>query len=207
LAHFCTGAFAENKRKHTKDEGKRGHQDRTQSKTARFDCGGETIFLVAILDLLREFDDQDRVFASEPNQHDKTDLGENVVLHRAQPDTVDRAEQTHRDDQNDGERQRPTFVKRREQEKNEEDAERKNVDRAVASKLLLERDLGPFGGETGGQNLFGETFNGCQCVASARARCGLTAEVGRSKHVVTSDLVRAAYFLHGRHRTEGNNST
>ena len=54
--------------------------------------------------------------------------------------------------------------------------------------------------------MFGETVNGCQCVASARARCGLTAEVGRSKHVVTSDLVRAAYFLHGRHRTERNNS-
>src|SRR5207248_403513 len=38
-------------------------------------------------------------------------------------------------------------------------------------------------------------------------RSRLTAEVGGSKHVVASDLVRAAHFLHSRNRTERNNAT
>src|SRR5207244_11048498 len=133
-----------------KNERKGGHQDRAQSETAGFDRGRETVFLIAILDLLRELDDQDGVFAGETDQHDKTDLSEDVVFHRTQPDTVTRAEQTNRDDKNDGERQRPTFVKRREQKENEEDAERENVNRAVAGELLLERYLSPLSGEAGG---------------------------------------------------------
>src|SRR6266404_8081444 len=159
--------------------------------------------MVAILDLFREFDDQDRVLTSE---HNDPDLREDVVLHGAEPDTVDRTEETHGDDQNDCERQRPAFVKRREQEENEQNAKWENVNRAIACELLLERDLRPLSREAGGQNLFGETFNGGERVATACARCRLATEVGRGKHVVARDLVGAAYLLHGRNRAERNNS-
>src|SRR6266513_6324530 len=162
--------------------------------------------MVAILDLFSEFDDQDRVLTSEPNEHNEPDLREDVVLHRAEPDTVDRTEETHGDDQNDCERQRPAFVKRREQEENEQNAKWENVNRAIACELLLERDLRPLGREAGGQNLFGETFNGGKRFATAGARRRLTAQVGRGKHVVAGDLVGAAYLLHGRNRPERNNS-
>src|SRR5437016_10845430 len=37
------------------------------------------------------------VLASESDEHNEADLGKDVVLHRAEPDTVDRTEQTHRD--------------------------------------------------------------------------------------------------------------
>src|SRR4029077_7525762 len=144
-----------NKRKNAEDERERRHQDWTQSKTARFDRGSEPIFFVAILNFFGEFDNQDGVLASESDQHNEADLGEDVVLHRAQPDAVDRAEQTHRDDENDGERQRPAFVQSGKQEEDEQHAERENVNRAIAGELLLERDLGPFRGEAGRQNLFG----------------------------------------------------
>src|SRR5712671_2894000 len=125
--------------------------------------------MVAILDLFSEFDDQDRVLTSEPNEHNEPDLREDVVLHRAEPDTVDRTEQTHRDDQNDCKGQRPTFVKRREQQENKQNAKRENVNRAVARKFLLERYLRPLGREAGGQNLFGEPFDGGERLATARA--------------------------------------
>src|SRR6266446_10108155 len=173
----------------------------------RFDRGSEAVFFITILNLFREFDDQDGVLASESDQDNKTNLSKDVVLHRAQPDTVDRAEQAHRDDENDRERERPAFVKGGEQEKNEQNAERENINRAVAGERLLERDLRPFGGETGGQNLFGETFDRCQRVTGARAGRRLAAEVGRSEHVVAGDLVGAAHLLHSRNRTERNNST
>ena len=71
---------------------------------------------------------------------------------------------------------------------------------------MLQRYLGPFRRETGWQNLFGETFNGCERIARARARCGLAAEVCCREHVVAGDFVGTAHFLHGRHRTEGDDS-
>src|SRR5204862_1940926 len=121
----------------------------TQSETTGFHRGGETVFLIAILDLFREFNDEDGILTGESNQHNEPDLGKDVVLHRTQPNTVDRAEETHGNDQNDCEWQRPTLIKRGEQQKNEQNAKRENVNRAVACELLLQCDLCPFGRETG----------------------------------------------------------
>src|SRR5207244_8147111 len=118
--------------------------------------GGETVCLVAVLKLFREFDDEDGVLASESDEHNEADLREDVVFHRAEPDTVDRAEQTHRDNENDCEGQRPAFVKGREQKKNEQNTERENENRAIAGELLLQRYLGPFGGNAGRKHLFGD---------------------------------------------------
>ncbi len=126
--------------------------------------------MVAILDLFSEFDDQDRVLTSEPDEHNEADLGKDVVLHRTQPDAADGTEQTHRDNENDRQRQQPTFIQRGKEKEDEENAERENVSRAITGESLLERDLGPFRRETGGQNLFGETFYCCQRLARARAR-------------------------------------
>src|SRR5439155_8287867 len=119
---------------------------------------------------------------------------------------VDRTEQTHGNDQNDCEGQRPALVQRREQQENEQNAKRENVNRAVTREFLLERYLRPLSREAGRQNLFSETFNGGKRVATARARCRLTAQIGRGKHVVARDLVGAAYLLHSRNRPKRNNS-
>src|SRR5205085_8929910 len=116
------------------------------------------------------------------------------------------AEQTHRDDQNDRERQQPALIKCRQQQKNKQNAKRKNVGCTVAGEFLLQRDLRPLRREACRQNLFRETFDGCQRITSAGAWCGLAAEIGRRKHVVTRDLVRTAHFLYGRDGTERNNS-
>src|SRR5207247_5396417 len=125
--------------------------------------------------LFCEFDNQDGVLASESNQHNESDLGEDVVLHRAQPYTVDRAEQTHGNDQNDCEWQRPTLIKRGKQKKNEQNAKGENVNRAVAREFLLERYLSPLGREAGRQDLFSEPVNGGKRVPTAGARRRLTA--------------------------------
>src|SRR6202030_995137 len=93
LAHFRAGAFAEHQRKNTEDESKRSHQDRTETQTSSFDRRGEAIFFIAILDLLGELDNEDGVLTGESDQHDKADLGKDVVLHRAQPNAADRTEQ------------------------------------------------------------------------------------------------------------------
>src|SRR5205823_6908620 len=143
LAHFGAGTAADYQRKDAENKGKGSHQNRAQTEAAGFDRGGEPIFPVSVLDLFRELDDEDGVLTSESDQDDKADLGEDVIFHRAEPDAADRAEQTHWDNENDRERQRPAFVKCRQEQKDEQNAERENVDRAVAGELLLQRDLRP----------------------------------------------------------------
>src|SRR5204862_2171954 len=117
---------------------------------------------------------------------------------------ADRAEQTHWDNENDRERQRPAFVKCRQEQEDEQNAERENVDCAVAGELLLQRDLRPVRRETGGQSFFREAIDGREGVARAGAGRGLAAYVGGRKHIVASDLVGAAHFLDGRDGTERN---
>ena len=62
----------------------------SQAQTGGFNGGvrGSHAGLVFLL-LLGELDDQHRVFHAHSRQHDKADLGEDVVLHRAQPDAGD----------------------------------------------------------------------------------------------------------------------
>src|SRR6266436_1680728 len=118
-------------------------KDCSAQRLAHFGAGARTNYK------WKDAEDEDGVLTSQPNKHNKADLREDVVLHRTQPDTVDRTEQTHGDDENDCEWQRPALVKRREQQKNEQNAKRENVNRAVACELLLQCDLCPFGRETG----------------------------------------------------------
>src|SRR5439155_19782485 len=98
-------------------------------------------------------------------------------------------------------------VQRGKQQEDERDAEGEAVNRVVTGELLLSRVLGQLGREARGQDLFGESFNGCQRVATARPRRGLAAEVGGGEHVVARDFVGTAHFLHGRNGTERNNPT
>ena len=81
LTHFRTGSAADYKRKDTENKSEGSHQNWTQAQAARFDCGGEPVFAIAILDLLCELNDEDGVLAGEPDENNKADLGKDVVLH------------------------------------------------------------------------------------------------------------------------------
>ena len=81
LAHFSTGAAAEYEWQDAEYEGKGSHKDWTQSQAAGFDRGGEAVLLISVLDLFGELDDEDGVFAGEADEHNKADLGKDVVLH------------------------------------------------------------------------------------------------------------------------------
>jgi len=81
--------------------------------------------LAGVFDLLGELDDKNCVFARQAHQYDKSDLGENVIVHVPQPDAGDGAEEAHRHNQDNGQWQTPAFVLRGECEENEQHAERK----------------------------------------------------------------------------------
>ena len=97
--------------------------------------------------MLRKLHDQNGVFARETDEHHEADLRENVVVLPGEINAAERAEQTHRHDEDDGQRQPPAFILRGEHEEDEEHAEREDVNDRVACEDLLQREVGPLEGE------------------------------------------------------------
>ena len=79
-----------------------------------------------VLELARELDDQNRVLGRQADQHDEADLGEDVDVLPVQRHAEQRAQQAHRHDQDDGERQRPALVLRRQHQEDEQHRQRED---------------------------------------------------------------------------------
>src|SRR5690349_12882487 len=73
LTHFSAGPGRNHQRYHAEDESKRSHQNWTQTQTAGID-GRFAPAQAFILALPGELNDEDRILASETNQHDKSNL-------------------------------------------------------------------------------------------------------------------------------------
>jgi len=85
LPHFRARAGRDHQRHDAENEGEAGHEDGAQAQTGRLDRRVDDA-LAGVLDLPGELDDEDRVFAGEPDQNDEADLREDVVVHAPQPD-------------------------------------------------------------------------------------------------------------------------
>ena len=94
---------------------------------------------------LGELDDQDRVLARQADQHQEADLRENVDVHLGDHDADDRAQQAHRHDEDDRQRQRPAFVLGRQHQEHQHDRQQEDPHRRVAGLQLQQRQLGPLG--------------------------------------------------------------
>ena len=66
-------------------------------------AGRDPVLACGLL-VFRKLDDKDSVLAGKADQHHKPNLGQNVVVHAAEPDAGDGAEQTHGYDQDDRQR-------------------------------------------------------------------------------------------------------
>mmetsp|Transcript_21687 Transcript_21687/g.84531 ORF Transcript_21687/g.84531 Transcript_21687/m.84531 type:complete len:206 (-) Transcript_21687:1321-1938(-) len=75
--HLAAGTAAEDQRDDAGAEGDGGHQDGAQPQPAGLD-NGVVDRLAVLLQLLGEFDDQDRVLARQADQHDERHLREDV---------------------------------------------------------------------------------------------------------------------------------
>src|ERR1051326_1183437 len=82
LARCATGAGGEPEWNAAKNESEGGHQNRTQTN-ARAGQVGVSEGLSAFVFLFSEFDDEDRILGGETDEHDKTDLGIDVVFKSA----------------------------------------------------------------------------------------------------------------------------
>lgn len=191
LAHLGSSAIGEHERKHAEDEGEASHQNGAQTKAAGFDGGFYAVHAI-VLKLLGEFDDEDGVFGRETDEHDETDLREDVVIQPAQPHAADGGKQAHGHDQNDGDGHAPAFILRGEHEEDEDDAERENVHERVTRENLLVGEIGPLDGETGGQMIFGEALDFFNHLTGADARQRVAIDIGGVVKVVALHAVGSA---------------
>src|SRR5262245_25619466 len=142
VPHLGAGTAGENERHDAHDERERRHENGTETNAACLERGRQSI-VAATLEIPRELDDQNRVLARETDQYEQSDLRENVVVTACHPHSGDRRQETHRHDEDDHERKRPTLVLRREHEEHEQHAKWENEHRRVAGELLLIRQLRP----------------------------------------------------------------
>ena len=112
------GAAGKPKRQTSEDKCERSHEDRSQAQTRALKRGVDEWFAFFVF-VLGEFDDKDRVFSGQSDEHDETDLRVDVVLHPAQPKRRERAEHRDRRAEQHTEWQRPAFVQRSQDQENE----------------------------------------------------------------------------------------
>jgi hypothetical protein len=79
LIHFGAGSFSDHQGQDAKNEGKRGHEDWPQTQPGSFRRSLDPPLSGFHL-LPREFHDQDRILAGEPDENNESDLGEDIVV-------------------------------------------------------------------------------------------------------------------------------
>src|ERR1051326_976822 len=188
VTHFRAGAAREHKGQDSHDECKRRHQNRTQTDACCLEGRAESVAAL-LLEIPRELDDQDRILAGEPDEDEETDLREDVVVAAGEPHARNGRQETHRHDENDHEWQRPALVLRRQDEENEQDAQREYEYSSVASELLLVRELGPLVPQAVRQRLPGQPLHRLNGFARAHTGRRAAVDVGGGVAVVVRYLI------------------
>src|SRR5262245_16288721 len=101
--------MGEDKWEHAEDKCEGGHEDRPKAQSAGLDRGSHVVLALLLL-LFGKLHNQHGIFARKADEDDKSDLGDDVVVHSAKPHAHDSAKQAHRDDEDDDQGQAPTLV-------------------------------------------------------------------------------------------------
>ena len=110
----------------TQNEGQRRHDDRSQSFLGRFQrrlvdrCSG-------VMPFTRGFHDQDGILRGQADQHNETDLHEDVDIQMSHPQPDHGTQQAHRNHQQHGHRHRPAFVLCGQDQEDENDRSDKRI--------------------------------------------------------------------------------
>jgi hypothetical protein len=201
--HLRARAGREHERQHAHDERERGHQDRPQPHPRRLERRAHRVVRRLLhLQLPRELDDQDRVLAREPHQHEQRDLREDVVVAAGEPHPGDREQQAHRHDQDDRERQLEALVLRGQDEEHEQHAQREHEQRGVAGEDLLIGEVGPLECDPARQHLLRDTLDRPFSLARAETRRRHAVQVGRREGVVADSTVGTVAVLDAHDRAE-----
>ena len=154
-----------------------------------------------------------KLLGSQPPEPEHFNGGTGI----GEPDAHERRRHANRHHEYDGERERPAFVERRENEEDDAHRDREHHHRGVATDespagqaqfgaagfLFEVGQFGPFVGHgLGGEFLFGESFHREAEVAVAHAGCDVPVHGSGGIGVVARDDLRPTAFANGRHGGE-----
>ncbi len=150
----------------------------------------------------RKLHNQNGILGRQPQQRDQTDLEVHVVGKVAQVHRHQGAEDTERQGQQHRERQGP-FLVLCGQDQEDHDETRPQSQRAGATAaLLLERRTAPVIAHVVGQHFGRRAFHGCNGLARAEARLGVTQNLDTGQGVEVLHRFRAGDKLHVGHRAD-----
>ena len=130
-------------RRDAENEGERCHDDRTQSLLGRFQ-GGILRRHSRVTAFASRLHNQDCILGGQSDQHDESDLNEDVDIQVRDPESGNRAQQAHRNDQQDRHRHRPAFVLCGENQEDQDDRANKCVECRAPFQQLQVRQFRPF---------------------------------------------------------------
>lgn len=144
------GARGQIQRHHAQNEGERGHQNGAETQVRGLQRGLQRGFAL-LLHVFGKFDDQDGVLRGQADHGDQADLKVDVIEvsgHGVEPVAArcaqHHAQKAQRHHQNDGQRNRPAFIQRRQRQKHGQDGEGVEDDGLRAALDFFARLLRPF---------------------------------------------------------------
>ena len=178
------------------DEGQRSHHDGPETQAGGFFSRMRRVpaFVAVLLD--GEFHDQDGVFRRQADQRHEGDLKIHVVGDAAQPDGGDGPEHAERHGGQHGERERPAFILRGEDQEDHDQREHENERTAAADQLFLIRRARPRDGIPVRQHFPGHFLHRRHSLPGAVARGGAAHELGGLKVVEALHGLRPGRGLH-----------
>lgn len=200
-SHFVACAGGIQQRDDAQNKRQRCHDNRAQTQSARFKRRLNSRHAFE-LQVLRKLDNQNGVLARQANQNEEPDLGKYVHVQPLQVDAVEGAQQAHRNDENNRQRQNEGLVQSRQNEEDEQDGKREDVNRGVSRLLFQQRQFRPFKPNALRQVLFAQALHFRHCLAGTYARRRFAVNCGGGEHVVTRQGQRSGAVFNRANRAE-----
>src|SRR5208282_1242745 len=218
LASDGTCAAGGPERDAAENEGEGGHEDGAEAQASAFQSRIDERLALLVF-VLGKFDDKNRVFGGEADEHDEADLRVHVVFDLyhvggkkcreqspAEPENEESAENCHGSAEKDAEGQRPAFIERGENQKDEEErkAENGRSRNALLGFFLLEGHAQVVVAHFAGHGLVEDLFHRGHSLAGAVTGSGGAVDLGGAVLVVAHGEFRAGARLEFCDGSEGN---
>src|SRR6202041_4119800 len=188
------GPGSQHQRQNAKNKRQRSHQNRPQTNSRRLN-GPLHNRMPALPQLLRKFHKQNRILAGKADQHHQPNLAIDIILQSAQRNSSKRPQQCHGHSKQYDERQRKTFILRRQREIDDQNPQAKKQRRSIARLELFFRTAAPLVAEAFRQTSFSDRIHRFNRIA--RTPPGRTRAVNfrRSKNIEVADDLRRGALL------------
>ncbi len=148
-----------------------------------------------------EFDNQNRVFGRLRNQQNEADLRIHVIDQSEHVQEYHRAQQSHRNRQQNGNGNHPAFVQGDQEQVSKQERQNQHDRRLTARRFFLQRHASPFVSIAFRQHLHGQFFHCVHRLCRTVSRRRRTVDFDRQRVVIARQGLRSQNRFDGQQRT------